>query len=267
MKNRDVVNILGFMIILLVIVVMYFFRYKSNLISDNVMNKTWYRYDYTTGYYEKIIFNKNSVNYYKPVKGNETTEYDGCKKYNYNKKNTEFSLDCGLKIKYLNYNDDRLLLKINNNDRAFYLNVEDSLNHEFEAYFGKTIYEYKKEKMQAKDFIKINEAKLFEIIKNNEYSKIVFIGNKCSSIDCTLVLDVMEKWISTTENVYYFDINDMNDKVIKKLNEIDKSLGLTIDYYDNIYPKVIISNNNKIVDKYDVICSGFNCKKYYSNEF
>ena len=121
--------------------------------------------------------------------------------------------------------------------------------------------------MQAKDFIKINEAKLFEIIKNNEYSKIVFIGNKCSSIDCILVLDVMEKWISTTENVYYFDINDMNDKVIKKLNEIDKSLGLTIDYYDNIYPKVIISNNNKIVDKYDVICSGFNCKKYYSNEF
>ena len=267
MKNRDIINIIGFMIILLVIVVMYFFRYKSNTIDEDIMNKTWYRYDYTTGYYEKIVFNSNNIVYYKPVKGNETTEYDGCLKYNYNKKNNEFTLDCGLKIKYLSSTNEKLSLKVNNNDRIFYLNVDDSLNHEFESYYGKSIYNYKKEKMQAKEFIKVNEDKLFEIIKNDEYSKIVFIGNKCSSIDCTLILDIMEKWISATENVYYFDINNMNDKTIKKLNDIDNTLGLAFDYYDDIYPKVLLSKNNKIIDKYSIKCDGFNCKKYYGNEF
>ena len=61
MKNRDIINIIGFMIILLVIVVMYFFRYKSNTIDEDIMNKTWYRYDYTTGYYEKIVFNTTKL--------------------------------------------------------------------------------------------------------------------------------------------------------------------------------------------------------------
>ena len=267
MKNRDILNIIGFMFVLLLIVVMYFFRYKTNSINENIMNKIWYRYDYTTGNYEKIMFSNNNITYYKPIKGNETTIYDNCIKYNYDKKNSVFILDCGLKIKYLSSNEEKIQLKINNNDRSFYLNIEDSLNHEFESYFGKSIYDYKKEKMQAKNFIRINEIKLLELLDSNEYSKIVFIGDKCTSIDCTLVLDVMEKWISTTENVYYYDINDLSDKVMKKLNSIDKDFGTTKDRYYDIYPKVLIVKNNKVVDMYNVKCTGFNCKEYYENEF
>ena len=106
-----------------------------------------------------------------------------------------------------------------------------------------------------------------EVIIGEDYSKIVFIGNKCTSVDCVLGLDVMEKWISTTENVYYYDVNDLNRDLLNRLNRIDSSLETKYDFYNDIYPLVVIFNSGKLIEKYYINCDGFNCSKYYKNEF
>ena len=74
------------------------------------------------------------------------------------------------------------------------------------------------------------------------------------------------KWISKSENVYYYNAENLDNNLIKKLNKIDNSFEDNIDYYNDIYPKIIITNNNKVVDSYSIKCSGFNCKEYFSSE-
>ena len=78
---------------------------------------------------------------------------------------------------------------------------------------------------------------------------------------------VMEKLISTTEDVYYFDVEELNEKLIKYLNTLNDKVLNDINFYNNVYPKVIISKNGKIIDFYELKCNGFNCTNYYKNEF
>ena len=139
-------------------------------------------------------------------------------------------------------------------------------NDEFEVYYQKSIVDYRKEKSQVLDFSKINETKLYEILKEKKYSKIVLMGNKCSSIECTLALDIIEKWISTNEDIYFFDANQINDNILKYINNINES-NYDYNYFNGSYPIVLVSKNNKIVDQYEIKCTGFNCTKYYKNEF
>ena len=77
----------------------------------------------------------------------------------------------------------------------------------------------------------------------------------------------MEKWITATENVYFYDVNDLNDKMLSYINSINNSIDNDISFYNNIYPRVIISKKGKIIDFYEIKCRGFNCIKYYKNEF
>ena len=260
-------NTIGFMIMVLIIVIMYFFRYCFISIPEEIMNNDWYHYNISNGYYEKININDNNVKYYRPSNIKDLNDYDICSKYNYDKKNNSINMDCNKSIKIIDYSNDSLSLKIDKKEEMFFKNVESSLNHEFKTYYGKSLVEYKKEKEQAKDLIKINEVKLFEVIKQDEYSKIVFLGDKCTSIDCVLSLDVMEKWITKTENVYFFDSNNMNNNTILKLNKTNNILENNINFYNGIYPRVIITKNNKIVDQYEIKCKGFNCSAYFENEF
>ena len=57
MNNRDIVNTIGFMIMVLIIVIMYFFRYCFISIPEEIKNNDWYHYNISNGYYEKININ------------------------------------------------------------------------------------------------------------------------------------------------------------------------------------------------------------------
>ncbi len=267
MNNKDFVNIVGFSVMILVIIAMYFFRYAFLSVPENIMNENWYHYNILTGNYEKIVFSNNKVEYYRPSNIKDLNEYDICKKYNYDKKNSIINLDCNKSIKISKFDDNILKLLIDKKEQVFFKNIDETLNYEFNSYFGKSLTEYKNEKEQAKEYISINEKKLFEVLKQDEFSKIIFIGNKCSSIDCVLTLDIMEKLISKTENVYFYNSDLITDDTIKKLLVIDKSLESNISFYNGLYPRVIISKNNKIIDQYEIKCKGFNCSSYFNNEF
>ena len=262
MKNKNIRNAIILIIVVILFVIFQFVRYSSREVDSKIYNKVWYKYNYNTGYYDVFKISNNQIEYYK-----DGEDYSNCSSYYYNKKENSLVLDCSKNIKILNVNNENINLLIDNKSKVFFDSLDETTNYEFESYFGKSIIEYKKEKLQAKDFIKINEDKLKEIINSENYSKVVFIGNECTSVDCALALDVMEKWISTTEDVYYFEVNDLNDKLLSYLNDLDNNLEDDIHYYNNIYPRVIISKKGKIIDSYELKCKGFNCNKYYKNEF
>ena len=266
MKNKKIYYILVGVIFIIVVMIINILKYNYLSIDKKIQNKTWYRYNYTNGLYETLFLKDDNIEYFKPTSTNNTNSLDNCTKYTYNKKNNTLRLNCNKQIKIVDYSDSYLSLDFDGKNEKFFTSIDDSLNYEFEVYYQKSMTDYKKEKQQVTEINKINEKKLFEVIKSKKYSKIIFIGNKCTSVDCSLILDIMEKWISTNENVYYFDVNDINDNVINNLNKII-NLNITYNYFDSSYPRVIVFKNNKVVDQYEVKCTGFNCNRYYKNEF
>ena len=265
MKNKNIINIA--VLLFLGVLIIVFSRSNVSSIDNNIYNKKWYHYNHISGYYDSIYFENEKITYNKPMNINTSSSYDNCKKYKYNSKSNLLSLDCGKIIKIIEIKDNKMILEIDDRTTIFFDNIEDTLNYEFETYYGKSIVEFKKEKSQAKDFIKINSKKLVELINNKDYSKIVFTGNKCTSVDCTIGLDILEKWISTTENVYYIDVDDLDKDTLNKLNKVDSELDNNINYYNDIYPLVLIFKEGKLIDHYYINCDGFNCNKYYKNEF
>ena len=266
MKNKIVYYVLVVMIFVIVVMIINVLKYNYLSLDKKIQNITWYRYNYTNGLYETLYLSDGNIEYFKPTSTNNTNSLDSCTKYTFNKKNNTLKLNCNKEIKVVEYDTDFLSLDFDGKNEKFFVNTEDSLNYEFEVYFQKSITDYKKEKSQVTEINKINLTKLVEVLKENEYSKIIFIGNKCTTIDCVLVLDIMEKWISTNENIYYFDVNNVSDVVINHLNTIFNT-NFTYNYFDNAYPRIIVSKNNKLVEQYEVKCIGFNCNKYYKNEF
>lgn len=265
MKNSRIIYLVVFVILVVLITIFSVLRYSTLSIKD-INNTKWYRYNYSNGLYETLEFKNTEVNFFKPTSTNNVNSLDNCTKYSFDKKNKTLILDCGKKIKINSYDKDYLSIEFDEKNEKFFSNIEDSLNYEFETYFEKSIVDFKKEKSQVTDISKINKAKLVEVLREDEYAKIIFIGDKCTSIDCVLILDIMEKWVSTNENIYYYDVSLIDSSIINYLNKISIN-KFDINYFNDIYPKVLVSKNNNIVDRYAVNCTGFNCTKYYKNEF
>ena len=122
--------------------------------------------------------------------------------------------------------------------------------------FNMSVSEYKKSKESVLDLIKVKSNKINEIYNSDEYSKVIFIGDLCTSIECTLGLDIIEKWINFDSNVYYIDSSSLNKNDYKNL----KVLG---EEFNDVYPSVYVIKNKKIVDKYKIKCNGFDCSMYY----
>ncbi|MDD6272291.1 MAG: hypothetical protein PUA90_02080 [bacterium] len=260
MKNRKIILIIFSMIILLIVSLFYYQKYYSDTIDYDIINKNWYKYDPLTGYYEILRFKNDEFIYKTSDKNNE---YNNCSKYTYDKKNKIFDLDCGKKIKIQKIENNMLLLVLNKKEESFYDNINDTLNNEFENYYKKNLSEYKKELNRVKELISINFKSLLEILSSEDNGIIYIIGDNCSSIECTLVLEIMEKIMSKKNNIYYLDVNALSDDNLVYLNKItNNTFNIDRDYYNGIYPKVFITNKNQIIDKYDFICDGLNCSKY-----
>ena len=266
MKNKRVEYIIVVMLFIIICVIISFFRYNYLSIDKKIQNKIWYKYNYNNGLYDTLYLSEGKVDYFKPTSTNNTNSLDNCKKYTFDKMKKVLKLDCNKEIRIVSFDDNSLSLDFDSKNEKFFSNIEDSLNYEFESYFQKSIIDYKKERSQVTEVSKINEAKLYEVLKSDVYSKVLFIGDKCSTIDCTLALDIMEKWISTNESVYYFDVKDLNQNIINYINKIGTN-KYEYEFFNGIYPRVIVSSNNKLIDQYEIKCIGFNCTKYYKNEF
>ena len=264
MKNKIYNYIIIVSISLIIIAIINFFVFGFNKINSKLTKNTWYHYDFTTGYYDLLKIDNDKIDY---KSSNSQNNYDNCYSYNYDKKDNIINLDCNKKINIKKYSDKNLELKMDDYEKVFFNNVEDSLNYEFKNYFGKSMVDFKDEKSQVLEYSKINGDKLISISKEKGYSKIVFMGDNCTSIDCTLALDIMEKWIIKSSNVYFYDGNEVNESLLKTISKTIKDINKDSQYYNGIYPKVLILKNSKIIDSYDIKCNGFNCNSLYKNEF
>ena len=262
MNNRNIICIIGVFIIGVILTLLYIFKYDK--ISDEVLDKNWYRYNYINGYYDVFNINEYKMSYYRPSSENFTNQYDKCSRYRYNKKKKTIILDCNKEIVIKNYEKNKLILIIDGEDNIFYSSIDDSLNYEFSKFYGKSMSEYKKSESQVIDAIKLQVNNLVNIIKEKEDAKIIFMGSKCTSVDCLASYDVIEKWLSVSNNTYYVNSDELNNNITNTLNKINKGFSKDLDFYNDAYPKVVITNGGKIIDSYLIKCHGFNCSSFYN---
>lgn len=257
MKNRGIVYIFILIILIIVVCIFCLIKFNSGHIDESILNKKWYHYDYLTGYYDVFYIDDVQL---KIDFSNE--QYKSCTKYTFNKRNNELSLNCDKKIVFDEVIDDKLVLNIDSKKIVFFDDVDNSLNYEFESFYKKSITEYKKEKKVIGEFIKIDYTRFYELFKDKEFSYFVFYDNNCSSVDCVLSLNVIEKWLNKKHNVYYVNINDFSDIQMESINKLNNNFSLDKNYYNGIYPRVIVVNNNEIYKDFEIKCKGFNCTSY-----
>ncbi len=262
MKNRGMIVIIISTIIFVIISIFYVLSLKN--FDKNLLNHKWYHYNKKSGYTEILYINDEEMIYYKPNSDNQTDDYSFCSDYKYNKATRTIQFDCGKNIVINDINSYKLDVKIDNEENIFFKSAAYSKEYEFSKYFHMTTDEYKNSKKQTLDIIKINENKLLEVINDKEYSKIIFLGDNCKNLECALIYDVIEKWISYSKNIYYFDSSNMSIELLSKLNTLDNKFDVNKKTYDYIYPSIYVVSNNKIVDNYKIICDGFRCTQYYN---
>lgn len=256
MKNRIVVYILGSIVLIIIVCFFCLFKYKNISLDENLLNKKWYQYDNSTGYYNTFYMNENSLSYVLP--GKENNEFLNCKSYYYNKANNKLNLDCDKEIQISEVSDKYIVLTIDSKKIKFFDNVDDSLNYEFESYHKKSISEYRSEMNRVSDLIKIKPRRFFEIIESEGKSKFIFYGDNCTSVDCVLALDLIEKLVNI-ENIHYININEFTESEFNKMLLLSEELSDDKNYYNDIYPKIIVFENKELIENYELKCTGFNC--------
>ncbi len=262
MKNKGLIILVISVIIVVIVSILFVFGLKS--LDYNLLSNKWYHYDYKTGYFDILYLNNNELSFYKPNSDNLTDEYSFCKSYTYNKINKNINLDCGKTLRIKSINSEKLTLEINTQELSFYKDINKSIDYEFNKYFNITKEKYKYKTIQALEIIKISNDKINQIIKEENYSKIIFMGNNCRNVECYLISDVIEKWISFSKDIYYVNSNDLTNETLFDLNKIDNKFDIKLDNYNNIYPVVYVVSNNKVIDIYEIKCDGFNCSNYYN---
>lgn len=260
MKNRNIIFTIGAMLIVIVMALLYMFKHDS--IDESILNKNWYKYNYYTGYYEVLNISEKNITYTFPESTKYKNEFDGCSTYNYNKKNKTLVLDCSKNIKILEFNDESISLIVDGENEVFFKDINASLNYEFERVFNMSISQYNEEKSQVTEFIKISPNKISEIYNESNESLIVFMGDNCSNIECTIFKSTLEQWISVKEEVYFIDSNSITDLIAKKLNKINTDFSSNKDDYNDSYPTIYKVGNKKIYETYKIKCTGFNCTNY-----
>lgn len=256
MKNRVMIYIFGSIILVIIVCFFCFYKYKNISLDANLLNKKWYQYDNSTGYYNTFYMNASSLSYVLPGKVN--SDFLNCKKYTFNKASNQLNLDCDKKIQINEISDEHIVLTIDSKKVKFFDNVDDSLNYEFESYYKQSISEYKNDMKRVSDLIKVNSKGFFEIIESGEKSKFIFYSNSCTTVDCALVLDLIEKLVNI-ENIHYVNINEFSDAEFNKLISLSSDLSSDREYYDDIYPKVVVFENKELLENYELKCTGFSC--------
>lgn len=249
MKNR-IIYFLNFFLILVIVCCIIYLN-KLNPFSEEIYNKIWYNYNYKNGFFETFKIEKDLI-----YLNTKDDSYKDCKKYKYDQNKNTFKLECGKSIEIKGLVSNKLYLKYADQEKVFFNSMEDTINYEFENYFEMSINEYKKEKSQVKDLIKINFESFNSFINEKEQFILIIETNNCINIECILINDIIEKWITKSKNIYYINIDDLdlnNNKKIKNL----LSKNNIIYNEESTFPQII-----KKDETVEFVCDGFDCRKW-----
>lgn len=254
-SERNIVFLIMAMGMAIICILLYLTAFGN--VIDSIMYKNWYWYNSLTGTYEKIYFEKEKMTY-----STDNKEFDSCSKYKYNKNNYTISMDCNIDLKIEHSNDSCLIIKYKNNEKKFFTTTEETVNNEFKEYYSMSMTEYTDKNGFIKDLKKIKVEEIESLLKDEKKSIILLSGDNCNNVTCVTILSSLEKWISKSEDVYYFDSTDIKESDALKLNEVDKKFYKKPSEYNSSYPLVFIVGNNKLHKVETLNCKGLDCEKY-----
>lgn len=252
MKNNKYVYItIGILLLLTIISMILIFNSKD--LDKSIKDIKWYNYDKETGYYNLLeIKNKELIFLTKDKK------YKNCTKYRYNSKSETIKLNCKQNIKIDKYDENSLSIIIDNKEYKYFNSLEETLNYEFNKYYEKTILEFKQEKEQVVNLLKINPNDIENLYKQEDISSIVLYNSKCLNIECTLILNLLEKWNVETNNIHIIKTEDLSQNNINYLNSITKEKI----QFDFSYPYIITLGNNQVYLNKEIKCNGLSCSNW-----
>src|SRR5574344_1082796 len=132
MEDKNIVIVVIGMICIMVLSLLYLFYNKP--LNDNIKNIVWYGYNIKSGSYDQLEITDEQVIY--KYKEDSSDDFKGCSKYRYNSKRKTIVLDCGEKIYLKSVTDNYLVININGEERKFFQDLEETLNHEFVSFYG-----------------------------------------------------------------------------------------------------------------------------------
>lgn len=202
-----------------------------------------------------ILTLKNNKFSYVREDGNKIEDYATCTTYQFNNNVSMLKLKCdgtSKKLYISNYDDSKLVLNIDSEEKTFYSSKEMALIEEFKEENDLTDNEYKSLlSVNFKDDLFINYDRFNSLYKGKES---VYIGLITNNINYENVYNyqALNNLINNSSKSFYLiNIDTLNENEISKINKLTK----VDNYKDKIYIyevknkkikcKVIIDINNK----------------------
>ena len=209
---------------------------KVDLPSENILNRTFYKYNTSSGLYESIKFDSKNVSY-----TGEELDLKGCNTYSYTAVSSIVKFTCGRAFRIIADTNEVLAINMNENNYYFFSNKENSFEYEFKKQFGSTYSEYKSNKLNKEK--EITEEKLGELINEPNTSYVYIKNNKCD-YTCALI----EEKLNSLNNSYYINVENITREDL--LNSVSKSTK-----------PIVLTLGNEYVKKTTINIKGFDVKE------
>ncbi len=225
---------------------------KENL-DSSILNTNYYMFNTETGAYEEFKITEQEVSY----KGSTLNIDNTCKTYEYESSTKLVKLNCNKSFKISTYNDEYLVINMDNQDYYFYEEIEKSYRKEFENTFKTTMSTYKQEGENELKEKEIAISELDGIINNRLTSFIYLKGTSCVD-SCTIFNKAFLSLNLKNKNTYFLDTSKLTSSDLTKLNRKYEELPTTLSEYNKTYPQVLIVGNGSVYEKTRINIKGFN---------
>lgn len=215
-------RIIVYVVLIIVFTSLGVFGYYNkpvDLPEEAILNKTFYRYNASTGEYETVLISNSKIDY-----AGTSLDLKGCSSYSYDSNTGIVKMDCSKAFRLIVANEDLIVFNIDNIMAYFYLNKDNSYNKEFTSLYNVSVNNY----------IEDTISYLRTISKENVTDGYAFIlSDKCISIECYLVAS---------------NYKTLSKKSVVKFGTVDEELISVYD--DNLLttnkPYVLYMLNGKI---------------------
>lgn len=238
-------------IILIILFVFGILIYDFSDEMDSVLtNNKWYLSNNNEVH---VLSLKNNQFLYTKEDGSYTNEYKKCTTFQYNSNISMIKLKChdtSKKIYISNYDDNKLVLNEDGEEKTFYSSKELALVEKFKQDNNLSDKEYDKLlSINFKDDLFISYKKLMSLYKNKKSFYIGFVSNKIS-YENVYNYQVLNKLINNSSKKFYLiDYTELTEDELNKLTKLFNYKEDEIDIYDvkkkKIKIKLKIDINNK----------------------
>lgn len=210
----------------------------SDIPDEKLAGHEWYLVDNNDIYVLKLEDNKFSFK----NKYNEEDRYQNCNTYKYNNSSNIIKLDCSIKnnkIYIATYDDNKLVVTLNGEERTLYRTEELALEYKFMEENGLSEEKYNELfnlKFDDKYFINVEE--FIKLYKSKNNKQVVLVTSK---LNYKNILDYVKLSNLLDDNYKLINIDSLSDSDMKKLYKY-----LSISDFDNNKITVYDVYNKKV---------------------